>query len=383
MYRMGAIGVVVATCLAGGAARADQWTVPSVPWLLGDWGGLRTRIYQQGIDFQFGYANEFATNTQGGVKRWAGYADQSTAGATLNLERLFGVKDAIFQISYTERTGRNLVTDAQLNTLQLVQEVYGRGQTARLTQFWYDQHYLDDFISLKAGRMPVGGDFAAFTCDFQNLTFCGANIGNLVGNYIFNWPISQWATRIKFNFNGFGYFQLGAYDQNQQYLGYTEALAPVFYKDSSGVLLPAEVAWLPLHRAVQLAAQRQHCVRVGHDPCEQSHRHGGDVAEHIEHDRTRADSTLRICLRAVLHVCSDARAVFPAELPDRAVSWWNQPQQKCRCARPKNSCQFLNGLIRARADPGSWPAQNSWQQRDRSGSRAGRTRGRHRRSQRR
>ena len=93
--------------------------------------------------------------------------------------------------------------------------------------------------------MPVGGDFAAFTCDFQNLTFCGANIGNLVGNYIFNWPISQWATRIKFNFNGFGYFQLGANDQNQQYLGYTEALAPVFYKDSSGVLLPAEVAWLP------------------------------------------------------------------------------------------------------------------------------------------
>ena len=123
--------------------------------------------------------------------------------------------------------------------------MYGRGQTARLTQFWYDQHYLNDFISLKAGRMPVGGDFAAFTCDFQNLTFCGANIGNLVGNYIFNWPISQWATRIKFNFNGFGYFQLGAYDQNQQYLGYTEALAPVFYKDSSGVLLPAEVAWLP------------------------------------------------------------------------------------------------------------------------------------------
>jgi porin len=244
MYRMVAIGLALATSLAG-VARADQWTVPSVPWLLGDWGGLRTRLYQQGVDFQFGYANEFGTNTQGGVKRWAGYADQSQAGATFNLERLFGVKDAIFQVTFTERTGRNLVTDAQLNTLQLVQEVWGRGQTARLTQFWYDQHYLNDFISWKVGRMPVGGDFAAFGCDYQNLTFCGANIGNLVGNYIFNWPISQWATRIKFNFNGFGYFQVGAYDQNQQYLGYTEALAPVFYKDSSGVMLPAELAWLP------------------------------------------------------------------------------------------------------------------------------------------
>ena len=131
MYRMGAIGLALATSLAG-VARADQWTVPSVPWMLGDWGGLRTRLYEKGIDFQFGYANEFGTNTQGGVKRWAGYADQSQAGATFNLERLFGVKDAIFQVTFTERTGRNLVTDAQLNTLQLVQEVWGRGQTARL-----------------------------------------------------------------------------------------------------------------------------------------------------------------------------------------------------------------------------------------------------------
>ena len=64
MDRRGAIGLVVATCLAGSAAHADQWTVPSVPWLLGDWGGLRTRLYQQGIDFQFGYANEFGTNTR-------------------------------------------------------------------------------------------------------------------------------------------------------------------------------------------------------------------------------------------------------------------------------------------------------------------------------
>jgi len=126
-----------------------------------------------------------------------------------------------------------------------VQEVYGRGQTSRLTQFWYDQHYFNDLISWKVGRMPVGGDFAAFACDYQNLTFCGANIGNLAGGYIFNWPISQWATRVKLNINGFGYVQVGAYDQNQQYLGYTEALLPVFYPHSTGVLVPAEVAWLP------------------------------------------------------------------------------------------------------------------------------------------
>jgi porin len=237
--------LIFAALLAAGASYADPLTTPTVPWALGDWGGIRTQLFERGIDFQFGYANELATNTQGGVRRWAGYTDQVQVGSTLNLERLFGIQNAIFQISYTERSGRNLVTDAQLNTLQLVQEVWGRGQTTRLTQFWYDQHYLDNVIALKVGRMNVGGDFAAFTCDFQNLTFCGANIGNVAGGYIYNWPIAQWAARLKINISGFGYIQAGAYDQNQQYLGYTWATLPVFYENSQGVMYPVEVGWLP------------------------------------------------------------------------------------------------------------------------------------------
>jgi len=112
-------GLVVSACLAAGIAQADQLTKPSVPWLLGDWGGVRTRLFEQGFDFQLGYANELGTNTQGGVRRWADYTDQVQVGSTLNLERLLGLPDAIFQITFTERSGRNLVADAQLNTLQL------------------------------------------------------------------------------------------------------------------------------------------------------------------------------------------------------------------------------------------------------------------------
>jgi len=248
MRRMGGrvLPVFFLMMLCAGIARADQWTTPQTPWLLGDWGGLRTRLFQQGFDFQFGYVNEFGTNTEGGVKRFAGYSDQDTIGTTFDLERLLGIRDAIFQVTFTERTGRNLVADAQLNTLQLVQEVWGRGQTARLTQFWYDQQYFNGFVDWKAGRMPFGADFAAFSCNYQNLTFCGADVGNLVGNYVFNWPISQWATRVKFNLSKYWYLQVGAYDQNQQYLGYTEALLPVFYSGSSGVMYPVELAWLPV-----------------------------------------------------------------------------------------------------------------------------------------
>lgn len=91
----------------------------------------------------------------------------------------------------------------------------------------------------------MGDSFALFSCDFQNLTFCGSQPGNLVGNYIYNWPISQWGGRVRVALDGFGYVQAGAYDQNEQYLGFENKLWPVWYSGSTGVLLPFELAWLP------------------------------------------------------------------------------------------------------------------------------------------
>ena len=244
---------VLATMLASGIAHAgdvdskgpDPVATAPVPWLFGDWGGYRTRLLQQGIDFQLGYVSEVAYNAQGGIKSEVANADQYLAGVTLDLDRLFGLHNSLFQVSITERTGRNLSDDAELGTLQQVQEIFGRGQTFRLTQFFFDQKYFNDLIDWKVGRAPFGGDFAAFDCDFQNLTFCGAAPGNLVGNYIWNWPISQWMTRLKFNFTGFGYFQFGVFDDNPKYLGVQDQLAPVFFPGSTGALIPVELAWLP------------------------------------------------------------------------------------------------------------------------------------------
>src|SRR5262245_12651829 len=200
---------------------ADPATTASEPepWLLGDWNGARTRLKERGIDFQFGYTGEFAYNATGGIESKARYTDQYAAGVTFDLERLIGLPDAKFQTTLTERTGHNLSADADLGTLQQVQEVYGRGQTIRLTDFWYQQAFANGMIDWKVGRMTVGEDFASFSCDFQNLTFCGSDPGNIVGNYIFNWPISQWATRVRVNLNDFGYVQAGVYDVNPKYLG--------------------------------------------------------------------------------------------------------------------------------------------------------------------
>ena len=216
-----------------------------VPWLVGDWNGRRLWLQDRGLDLQLGYTGEYAFNATGGVRREAAYTDQYIVGATLDLERLAGLKGTTFQLTLTARTGRNLSDDVSLGTLQQVQELYGRGQTLRLTQLWANQRLFDGRINWKVGRMTFGEDFASFPCEFENLTFCGAAPGNLVPGYIYNWPVSQWATRLRYNLDSFGYFQAGVYDVNPQYASVNDTLLPVFFNGSTGLLIPLELGWLP------------------------------------------------------------------------------------------------------------------------------------------
>ena len=117
-----------------------------------DWDGIRSDLLEKGIDFRIGYVSETATNVQGGDKELARYTDQITFAATLDLEKLLALPQAQFKITITDRNGDNLSSDAKLDSLQQVQELYGRGQTWRWTQFWYDQKYFDGMLDWKVGR---------------------------------------------------------------------------------------------------------------------------------------------------------------------------------------------------------------------------------------
>ena len=234
--------IMLALALASVDTFADE-TSPN-QGLLGDWGGLRTRLYQQGVDFQLGYTTETAGNTQGGDRHLVRNADQFNIGTTLDLDKLLGWSDARFQVTITERNGKNLSDDANLGTLQQVQEIFGRGQTWYWTQFWYDQTFLDGTLDLKLGRLGVGEDFMSFSCLFQNLSFCGSLPGNIVSTW-FNWPVSQWATRLKINFTPEWYAQVGAYQVNPSYLESKNSIKLNNPDGTIGTLIPAEVGWTP------------------------------------------------------------------------------------------------------------------------------------------
>jgi len=217
-----------------------QETPASNVGFTGDWGGVRTRAASDGLTLSGGYVSELAYNASGGQKQEAAEAGEIDLGLAADLARLAGVRGGVFKATLTDRRGTNLADSAGLGVFQEVQEINGRGHTWRLTQFWYEQSV--GAVDIKIGRDPPNDDFAAFSCDFQNLSFCSAAPGNIVTDTWFNWPIAEWFARLRIDVRE-AYIQTGAYVDNPRDLDGGVTLGHI--RGATGALYPVEIGWSP------------------------------------------------------------------------------------------------------------------------------------------
>ncbi|MFF7708501.1 carbohydrate porin [Pseudomonas sp. NPDC007930] len=219
------------------------------PWMLGDWGGLRTQLHDQGVDFQLNYLSEGAANLRGGYSghHTARYADQWSLGATFDLHKLLGWQDAQAQVQFSDRNGRSLDDDAlndpRAGGFASTQQIHGRGSVTRITELWLSKGWFNDRLNVKAGRFTVSDEFAVQDCLFQNLAFCGSQPGNYVSD-IYNSPTSSWALRIKYRLADQLAAQVASYNVNPSGLDNDNALK-LRTHGTTGMLLPAELIWAP------------------------------------------------------------------------------------------------------------------------------------------
>lgn len=241
------ISLLSLSCSLSSVHAAEAFDADS-PWMFGDWNGKRTELQQKGYDFSFGYTGELATllNSENHSSHGTEYADQFAIGTHIDLEKVLGWQDTEAQITITERNGRSLsqTSDALDGHLSSTQEIWGRGQTWRLTDFWIKKKFLDQKLDIKVGRFGEGEDFNSFDCDFQNLALCGSQVGNWVGDQWYNWPVSQWAARVKYNIQPDLYAQVGVFEYNPENLERGKGWN-LSTDGSQGAIIPAEVVWQP------------------------------------------------------------------------------------------------------------------------------------------
>ena len=230
-------------------AMADEAFSADSKWMTGDWGGERTKLIERGIDIKADYVGEAGYNAHGGYNddKTGRYADQFGLGVALDLQKLWGWDNTQAKIQMTSRNGRNIsndrIGDPRAGTLSSSQEVYGRGHMVRLTQFWIQHQMFDNKLDVKLGYFGEGEDFNTFPCDFQNLSFCGSQVGNYVNTW-YNWPVSQAAIRVKYNITPELYAQIGAYNQNPSQLEHGNGFK-LSGSGTKGTVIPVELVWSP------------------------------------------------------------------------------------------------------------------------------------------
>ncbi|MCG7221114.1 carbohydrate porin [Acinetobacter sp. AG3] len=220
-------------------------------YLFGDWQGMRTELLTQGIKLDANLIVDSAYLADGGYNSGNDpkYASQFLIGSTLDLEKLANWEGMTLKVTITARQGQSLssedISDPSAPQLANVQANYGRGNSkSRLTEFSLEKNFKQQGLSIKLGRLGIGTDFNVMSCEFQNNSFCAAQMGKWQSGIWYNSPISQWGGRLKYQFHPDLAAQIGVYEYNPQ-----NALERHGWNLSThhadGVTIPIEMIWQP------------------------------------------------------------------------------------------------------------------------------------------
>jgi porin len=186
--------------------------------MTGDWGGLRPELEQEGIILRGHYVNEASGNAVGGREQGGADTGEVMLGADVD-SKVLGWEEGTFHLTLTERAGSSLSKD-KIDNILTVQEIYGDGQTVRLTDLSYEQKFFGGRIDVEVGHINVENDFAsspvyfggALWCNFQSNSICGTPIAapNNTNGYV-AYPASNWGARVKTYPASNVYVEAGAY----------------------------------------------------------------------------------------------------------------------------------------------------------------------------
>ena len=199
-----------------------------------------------GLTFLLNYTSESAANPFGGIRQGTAYTGQILFGIDADLNRLAGIEGGSLHTLVTQRHGRSLSGDFIGNDTS-VQEIYGGGQTARLTLLSYQQKLFDNRLDIEFGRLGANINFLSspIYCNFQNNATCGSPTFAFKTTNFTYWPISTWGahTKIWLDEDKTYFFHVGAYEVNPNTQSLTDNGVDWSTRGATGVVIPMELGY--------------------------------------------------------------------------------------------------------------------------------------------
>lgn len=195
------------------------------------------------ITWDFNYIGEYAANPSGGIRHDDAYSGQVYLGATVDLERQFGIKGGSLLVAMTNRHGDSL-SDTAIGNGTSVQEIHGL-QNTYLAQLVYTQKFADGRAKLEVGRMPS----AAYTlsdgiyCNFQSNAICGNPVVVYKNANLSGFPVSVWGAKLGVNLTDKVNLQVGVHEVNPYQNNLKRHGFDWSTSNATGVIVPIELGY--------------------------------------------------------------------------------------------------------------------------------------------
>ncbi len=181
--------------------------------LTGDWGGHRSSLTKQGVDFYGSYAGEWFGVARGGKSTGSVVDGLLKLQLDLRMEPLIGWEGASFRMSFLapQGTSGSVRHAGDLSVFSNL-DAY---DTFRLVDLWLEQRVLENKLSIKVGQMRVDDEFGVTNSAamFVNSSFGVPNLAVTRMPYA-SYPIGALGVRGRVEpVSGF-YAQIGLYDGN-------------------------------------------------------------------------------------------------------------------------------------------------------------------------
>jgi porin len=169
--------LLFATMLATRAAGTDDKEITPVvekaqpsfwdqQYMLGDWGGERTKLASEGVSFDFNDIGDFLVDVTGSQPHHATYFGRFRASTDIDFNKLAGFDGEFFATGIWQY-GRNLSGD-YLHVNTLTSSIAGE-ESERIDQLWYKQGLFDHKMTVQLGQIAPVNEFGA--TDFFDILF--------------------------------------------------------------------------------------------------------------------------------------------------------------------------------------------------------------------
>lgn len=138
-----------------GVGKAPVWNTET---LSGDWGGVRSSLYDKGVAVELTHKSDMLANTSGGVSRGAVWLMNSEAAVSLDLGKLAGWDATSAFIQYHVQHGNKSINN-YVGSFAGVDNIETGTSTGQFFQAWLQKNFADDSLSLLVGLYAIDSEF--------------------------------------------------------------------------------------------------------------------------------------------------------------------------------------------------------------------------------